>query len=107
MSARLYVGNIPFKSTEQDLRDHFAQIGPVLKVDVVIERDTGRPRGFAFVEMEDADAHRAIEQLGGANFGGRALTVNAAKERAQREMPKWRDDKPRGGGRERSRNRDW
>lgn len=108
MSARLYVGNMPFRTTEQELRDHFAQVGPVIKVDVVLERETGRPRGFAFVEMSDADAHRAIEELAGSNLGGRALTVNAARERESRGGGGGYDHKPRESkGREgRSRNRD-
>lgn len=100
MSARLYVGNIPFKTTEQELRDLFGTIGPVTKVDIVMERDTGRPRGFAFVEMDEADCQKAIDSLGGTGFGGRNLTVNAAKERPARS-------ENRGPRESQGRNRDW
>ncbi len=85
MSARLYVGNVPFKLTEFDLKAHFETVGPVLRVDVVLERETARPRGFCFVEMvNEADAQRAIAELNGGDFGGRALTVSVAKARASR-----------------------
>lgn len=80
---RIYVGNIPYTATEADLRDTFSEHGAVSKVDIVTDRDTGRPRGFAFVDMDDADAQRAIQELNGQQLGGRTLNVNIAKERAK------------------------
>src|SRR5258706_10293873 len=86
MGTRLYVGNLPFTADETQIRDLFAQSGrTVPEVKLVTDRDTGRPRGFGFVEMgssEDADG--AIRDLNGRDFGGRALTVNEAKERSAR-----------------------
>ena len=82
---RIYVGNLPFTSTEQELREAFGQHGEVRQVQIVTDRDSGRPRGFAFVEMADgASVQRAIEELNGSVFGGRTLTVNQAKERERR-----------------------
>jgi len=82
MSKRLYVGNIPFSVTEDELREAFGAHGSVSGVDVILDRETGRPRGFAFVEMEDAQAaEAAIEALDGTDFGGRNLRVNEAQER--------------------------
>ena len=82
MSKRVYVGNIPFSATEDDLRDAFAAYGMVSGVDVIMDRETGRPRGFAFVEMEDAAAaDAAIQALDGSDMGGRNLRVNEAQER--------------------------
>jgi RNA recognition motif-containing protein len=79
---RLYVGNIPFAATEDELRELFAKHGAVTGVDVISDRETGRPRGFAFVEMEDpAAADAAITALDGSDFGGRNLRVNEAQER--------------------------
>ncbi len=84
---RIYVGNIPFKATDDQLRAAFERWGTVSKVDIVIDRETQRPRGFAFIDMDDHGAAEAIEQLNGTDFGGRRMTVNAAKERggAQRQ----------------------
>jgi cold-inducible RNA-binding protein len=85
MGTRLYVGNIPFSTTEQDLQDLFAGAGQVASVNVVRDMATGRARGFAFVEMAtDADAQKAIEQLHDRSFGGRNLTVNEARPRPER-----------------------
>lgn len=100
MSARIYVGNIPFTSTEQDLHAAFSQHGEVKQVQIVTERETGRPRGFAFVEMDDAGAQSAIQQLDGTELGGRRLTVNRAKERERR--PRFNEDRrvDRGGKRD-------
>jgi RNA recognition motif-containing protein len=82
LGKRLYVGNIPFSLTEEELSEAFARHGTVTGVDVITDRETGRPRGFAFVEMEDqAAAEAAIESLDGADFGGRTLRVNEAQER--------------------------
>jgi len=85
MGQRLYVGNIPFSTTEQDLQELFSGAGQVASVNVVRDMATGRARGFAFVEMaSDGDALKAIEQLHDRDFGGRNLTVNEAKPRPER-----------------------
>jgi len=85
MGLRLYVGNIPFSTTEQDLQDLFGAAGQVASVNVVRDMATGRARGFAFVEMAtEADAQAAITQMHGHDFGGRSLTVNEAKPRPER-----------------------
>ena len=78
---KLYVGNLPFNATEDQVRTHFAAHGTVDKVSLVNDRETGRPRGFGFVEMPSADAQRAMQALDGKDFGGRALKVNEAKAR--------------------------
>ncbi|WP_297216559.1 RNA-binding protein [uncultured Desulfovibrio sp.] len=84
MSKSIYVGNLPWSSTEEQVRDLFAEYGNVLSVKLVNDRETGRARGFGFVEMDDADAAAAIEALDNQNFGGRTLRVNEAKPRAPR-----------------------
>ena len=86
MGKRLYVGNIPFQTTEAQLRTLFEQDGAqVNEVKIVLDRETGRPRGFAFVEMStDSQASAAIEALNGKPFGGRPLTVSEARERQSR-----------------------
>ena len=83
MSKKLYVGNLPFDTTADDLREAFSQHGTVTSAQVVSDRETGRSRGFAFVEMADG-FEQAIDNLNGAQFGGRALTVNEAKPREDR-----------------------
>lgn len=91
MAVRLYVGNLPFSMTEDDLQDLFSQSGAVISANIITDRDTGRSRGFAFVEMETSEAaHAAIEALNGMEVNGRALTVNEAKPKESRG--------PRGGG---------
>jgi RNA recognition motif-containing protein len=83
MAARLFVGNLPFTTTENDLQDHFAQSGGVFAVNIMQDRATGRSRGFAFVEMTDpAEADKASAALTGTNLGGRTLKINAAKDKA-------------------------
>ena len=85
MSTKLYVGNLPFETTEADLQTLFAQAGTVETVNVIRDRDTGRARGFAFVEMASgADAQNAITQLNEKSFGGRNLTVNEARPQEPR-----------------------
>ena len=83
MGTRLYVGNLPFSTDEDAIRDLFGQNGrTVTEVKIVTDRDTGRPRGFGFVEMgSQADADAAIDELSGYELGGRALVVNEARER--------------------------
>lgn len=82
MSKKLYVGNLPFTSTEEDLRELFGRHGSVESVNVITDRETGRPRGFAFVEMsEPSAASDAIKALDGTQLGGRALKVNEAQDK--------------------------
>ncbi len=88
MSKNLYVGNLPFSTTADDLRDTFSAYGTVSRAQVISDRETGRSRGFGFVEMESG-AEAAIEALNGKDFQGRTLTVNEARTREER---------PRGGG---------
>jgi len=84
--AKIYVGNLPFSATEDQVRALFAAHGTVESVALPNDRETGRPRGFGFVEMSQADAARAIQAVNGQDLGGRALRVNEAQ------------DKPRTGG---------
>lgn len=84
MSKNLYVGNLPFGTTDEDLRQAFAQYGTVVKAQVIMDRETGRSRGFGFVEMGDG-AEEAVNAMNGAQFGGRTLTVNEAKPREARQ----------------------
>lgn len=84
----LYVGNLPFQTTEEDLRQLFGQYGTVVNVQIIKHRDTGRSRGFAFVEMSDG-IEAAVQATNGMDYGGRQLTVNEARPREER---------PRGGG---------
>ncbi|HTV49788.1 MAG TPA: RNA-binding protein [Steroidobacteraceae bacterium] len=79
---KLYVGNLPFSATDESVRALFAKHGTVEKVALIMDRDTGRPRGFGFVEMSNADAARAMQALNGTDFDGRALRVNEAQERS-------------------------
>jgi cold-inducible RNA-binding protein len=81
MSKKLYVGNLSFNSTEADLKDLFGRHGTVESAAVIMDRETGRSRGFAFVEMEDAAAEKAMRALDGADLGGRTLKVNEAQDR--------------------------
>ena len=77
----IYVGNLPFNTTNQSLEELFAPFGTVVSANVINDRETGRSRGFGFVEMDDASATRAISDLNGSDFGGRSLTVNEARPR--------------------------
>ena len=86
MSSNLYVGNLPFDVTEDDLQDLFTAQGPVVSAKVITDRETGRARGFGFVEMEQSeDAQKAIDALNGQDFKGRNMTVNIAKPRENRD----------------------
>ena len=79
---KIYIGNLPFSSTEEDLQDLFGRHGTVESVAVITDRETGRPRGFAFVEMENASAaDDAIRALDGSDLGGRNIKVNEAQDR--------------------------
>lgn len=85
MSNKLYVGNLPFEVTEESLQELFQSHGEVTSAKVITDRDTGRPRGFAFVEMASSeDAQEAIKSLDGKDFQGRNLKVNLAKPREER-----------------------
>src|SRR3954467_7456601 len=91
MGKKLYVGNLPFSATDQILSDTFAQCGTVESAKIIMDRETGRSKGFGFVEMStEAEAADAISKFNGADYDGRAMTVNEAKPMAPREN--------RGGG---------
>lgn len=78
---KIYVGNLPFRSTEEDLQLLFEQYGTVDSVRIILDRDSGRSRGFGFVEMGDSEGQSAIDALHGSDFQGRELTVNMARPR--------------------------
>lgn len=85
MNTKLYVGNLPYSVTEADLRALFEPAGQIISIAIITDRDTGRPRGFAFVEMADAAAaQKAISLVNGRSLDNRALTVNEAKPQAAR-----------------------
>ncbi len=88
MSKRIYVGNLPFSASDDEVREMFGEFGEVEEVHLVTDRDTGRPRGFGFVQMSSG-ADEAIQALHQKDMGGRALNVNEARPRTER---------PRGGG---------
>ena len=99
MSRKLYVGNIPFETNENDLQELFAEAGAVESVNVVRDRETGRARGFAFVEMAtDEAAQAAVTQLNDRTFGGRRLTVNEARPQTPRSGGGGGGGYGRGGG---------
>src|SRR3989442_15068783 len=100
MATKLYVGNLSFRTTSEDLREAFASVGTVESATVIEDRDTGRSRGFGFVEMATPEeAAAAIEQFNGKDLGGRNLTVNEAKPRADRGGGGGRGGYGGGGGR--------
>jgi RNA recognition motif-containing protein len=78
---KLYVGNLPFTATEDSVRTLFATHGTVEKVSLIADRETGRPRGFGFIEMSNADATRAMQALNGKDFDGRPLKINEAQDK--------------------------
>ena len=86
MSKKLFVGNLSFQMTENDVADAFAHCGTVEAVSIITDRETGRSKGFGFVTMSEEDADKAIAQLNGAQLGGRALTVNEAKPQVKRDF---------------------
>lgn len=95
MGKRIYVGNLSYQTTENDLASLFEQIGQVESVDIIMDRDTGRSKGFGFIEMSNEDADKAIAELNGAEVNGRPLTVNEARPREERSGNRG----GRGGGR--------
>lgn len=100
MSTKLYVGNLSFRTTSDELRELFSQAGEVESVSVIEDRETGRSRGFGFVEMVTSEgASAAIEQFNGKEFGGRNLTVNEARPKADRGGGGGRGSYGGGGGR--------
>ena len=86
MSKKVYVGNLPFRASEEELAGLFGQVGAVESVSIIIDRDTGRSKGFGFVSMADEDAEKAIAQFNGYQFGGRPLTVNEARPMVKKEF---------------------
>ena len=86
---KLYVGNLNFNCADEELHNLFSQYGNVISARVIKDRDTGRSKGFGFVEMEDADAQNAIQNLNGFSLAGRAISVNEARPQGER---------PQGGG---------
>ena len=97
--SRLFVGNLSYQTMENDLQDYFAQAGVVSSVNLMLDKFTGKSRGFAFIEFANpAEANKAVEMFHGKEFQGRALTVNIARPREERE--------PRGGGGYRDRGGD-
>lgn len=90
MMKSIYVGNLPFGTTEAEVRGLFKDYGPLEAVRMIADRDTGRLKGFGFVELESADANKAIMELDGKDFGGRSLKINEARERQDRpERRSW------------------
>ena len=92
MSKKLFVGNLSFQTSENDITNTFAQYGAVESVQIITDRDTGRSKGFGFVVMDQEGADKAIAGLNGSQVDGRALTVNEAKPMVKRDFG------PRGGG---------
>ncbi len=83
MARTLYVGNLPWNTTTEDLTNFFGQFGEVISSRIITDRETGRSRGFGFVEVADGDAEKMTQDLNGKDFGGRPLTVNEAKPKQQ------------------------
>ena len=86
MVKTLYVGNLPYSTSEDDLKDMFNEFGEVSSSKIISDRETGRSRGFGFVEIESDGAQKAIDALDGKEFGGRSLRVNEARERKPRRF---------------------
>src|SRR3989449_11661795 len=100
MSKKIYVGNLSFRTTEEELSSLFEQVGAIESVSIITDRDTGRSKGFGFVAMNDESAEKAISQLNGTELNGRALTVNEARPMVKRDFGGGgRQNSGRGGGR--------
>lgn len=99
MENKLYVGNLPYAASEDDLKEHFSKAGTVTSVALIKDRATGRAKGFGFVEMSSADeAQKAISMFHGQDFMGRSITVNVARPREDRPQGSGRGGDRRGGG---------
>lgn len=85
----IYVGNLPFSVTEEELRTLFEPFGELISVKLITDRETGRPRGFGFVEMDNSDADTAIKALNNSEMGGRNLKVNQSEPRKSSSRPRW------------------
>ncbi len=94
MAKKLYVGGLPYSTTEQGLRDAFSKFGEVSSATIIMDKMTGRSRGFGFVEVDDAAADQAVAEMNGAQFEGRRLTVNEARPMVPRD--EFRPRSPRG-----------
>ncbi len=94
MAKKLYVGGLPYSTTEQGLRDVFSKFGEVSSATIIMDKMTGRSRGFGFVELEDSGADQAVTEMNGAQFEGRRLTVNEARPMVPRD--EFRPRAPRG-----------
>ncbi len=102
MDNKLYVGNLPYAATEDQLKIHFSQAGTVTSVALIVDRATGRAKGFGFVEMATGDeAQKAINMFNGQDFMGRTITVNVAKPREERPRGNFGNRSRGGGGRDR------
>ncbi len=99
MTKKIFVGNLSFQTSENDLNDLFVQFGEVESVSIITDRDTGRSKGFGFVAMGDDNAEKAISQLNGKELNGRALTVNEARPMVKRDFGGGGRQNGRGGGR--------
>jgi RNA recognition motif-containing protein len=84
VTKNIYVGNLPYSTSEAEIRGLFEQFGTVESIRLITDRDTGRPKGFGFVEMDSEEADRAIKELNGKELGGRSLRINEAQERRER-----------------------
>jgi len=98
LSKKLFVGNLSFQTTENDLSSLFSQAGEVESVRIITDRDTGRSKGFGFVEMSDDNAEKAIAQFNGTQLDGRALTVNEARPLIRRDFVNHRGGQRSRGG---------
>lgn len=108
MGKKLYVGNLPFSTTESILTETFSQCGTVDSAKIIVDRDSGRSKGFGFVEMStEAEAQAAIDKFNGSDYEGRPMTVNEAKPMAPREGGGGRGGFGGGGGRDRDRGNRW
>ncbi len=106
MPKKMFVGNLSFQTTESDIREAFGQFGAVESVAIITDRDTGRSKGFGFVEMSEEDANKAIASMNGSELNGRALTVNEAKPMVKRDFGGGGGRGGGGGGRGGGRDRD-
>lgn len=86
MAKTIYVGNLPYQTTENELKELFEEYGEVSSTKIITDRETGRSRGFGFVEIDEQNAQKAIDSLNGASFGGRNLKVNEAREKKPRRF---------------------